>query len=229
MVLRERTAFSVTSQTAVAKQIGFAVGNLRNALKQNDEEALNDIRVGIRRLRIMECLALFVGEAVLTDEPNAGWLYIPGNSGDVILFEDRDDSDPVVAKIEFERLTRRPVFSCRSVSGDVGECLIHQGLKSWFIRLLLNLGCGETVSSSRLMPEAAKQISSVLSDSQLLLRTLTMRSLADPSANFAHHNFVPIRNATRRANIFDGCRCAIPPHFFARQRPPAPDLSSDSL
>jgi T5orf172 domain len=155
-----------------ARQIGFAVGTLRNALKQNDEEALNDIKVGIRRLRVIECLALFVGETVPTDEPNAGWLYILATremSSVLKIGMTTRSVEDRVREINSATGVLVPfgIWRCWRVSDPSrAEKLVHSALIEFRVR-------GDREFFAIDVAEAAKRISSVLSDSQLLLRTLT--------------------------------------------------------
>jgi hypothetical protein len=64
----------------LAKAIGFALSNFRGALRDNDAQAVADIRISIRRFPLEKCFSLFLGKTKIRDEPNAGWIYVLSNA-----------------------------------------------------------------------------------------------------------------------------------------------------
>jgi hypothetical protein len=155
----------------VTKQIGFALANLRIAMKQNDELALSDIRVGTGRLPLAKCLRLFVGELALSDESNAGWLYNLATremSSYLKIGMTTRSVEERVREINSATGVLVPfgIWRCWRVSDPPrAEKLAHSALGEFRVR-------GDREFFAVDVAEAGKIISAVLTDNGLLLRTL---------------------------------------------------------
>ena len=63
-------------QSHISKLIARELTNLRTAVKQSDKGAFSDAHFNLRRLPARTCLAIFLGQAKLVDNPNHGWVYV---------------------------------------------------------------------------------------------------------------------------------------------------------
>ena len=168
---------------AAAKQIGFALANLRIALKQNDELAVSDIRTGTGRLPLAKCLRFFVGELALSDEPDGGWLYVLATremSSYLKIGMTTRSVEDRVREINAATGVLVPfgIWRCWRVADPArAEKLVHSALGEFRVR-------GDREFFAVDVAEAGKVISTVLTDNGLLLRTLA-------DANPAGHAKLP--------------------------------------
>jgi hypothetical protein len=156
---------------SVAKQIGFALGNLRNALKQEDQVALSDIRMGTKRLPILKCLSVFIGATTIIDEPHAGWVYILATREAPSLLKIGMTTRSVEERVrEINSATGVlipfGIWRCwRVLNPSEAEKLIHSALVEFRVR-------GDREFFAVNVAEAGIIISEVLSEHKLVLRTL---------------------------------------------------------
>jgi hypothetical protein len=162
----------------VAKQIGFALGNLRGSLRERDEYALQDIRVGTKRLPILKCLSIFLGLTSINDEPNAGWVYILATREAPSFLKIGMTTRSVEERVREINsatgvLVPFGIWRCwRVMMPAEAEKHVHSALAEFRVR-------GDREFFAVEVSEAGKRISQVLDDAGLSLRTLdNLASLA---------------------------------------------------
>ncbi|WP_175361137.1 GIY-YIG nuclease family protein [Bradyrhizobium sp. STM 3843] len=155
---------------AAAKQIGFALANLRLALKNNDELALRDIREGTKRLQLLKYLRIFLGELAPTHGPGAGWLYILSTremSSYLKIGMTTRSVEERVREINAATGVLVPfgIWRCwRVTDPQRAEKLVHSALDEFRVR-------GDREFFAVEISDAAKTISSVLNESRLLVKS----------------------------------------------------------
>lgn len=60
----------------LSKAIGIALANMRMAARDGDEGGLRQAQKILSEMPVRRCLRLFLGELVLQEEADAGWIYI---------------------------------------------------------------------------------------------------------------------------------------------------------
>ena len=60
----------------LAKTIGEALGEMRMAARDGDENGLRQAQKRLSEMPARRCPRFFLGELAVVDEPNAGWIYI---------------------------------------------------------------------------------------------------------------------------------------------------------
>jgi hypothetical protein len=140
-------------------------------MKQNDEHALIDIRDGTKRLPILTCLSVFVGDAKISEEPNAGWLYILATREAPSLLKIGMTARSVEERVREINsatgvLVPYGIWRCwRVVNPSQAEKLVHSILADFRVR-------NDREFFAIDVAEAGKRISDVLREAGLLTRTL---------------------------------------------------------
>ena len=60
----------------VSRVIAGEIASLRTAIKSNEIAKFQTARINLLRLPTRRCLSVFLGKAGISDEPNAGWIYV---------------------------------------------------------------------------------------------------------------------------------------------------------
>ena len=155
----------------ISRVIAGEIASLREAVKSYEAARFQTARINLLRLPTRRCLSVFLGKAKISDEPDAGWLYILSTR-----------EIPNLLKIGMT--TRSVEERAKEINGStgvaipfgvrrcwritdpaVGERKVHDALKEFRLR-------GDREFFRLSFVDACKEIESVIRDCNLEIRTL---------------------------------------------------------
>ena len=168
--------FTVSAQLGypsrrISRVIANEIASLRESTKSYEAARFQVARINLLRLPTRRCLSVFIGRAKISDEPDAGWVYILSTRDIPDLLKIGMTTRPVEERVkEINGSTGVPIpFGVRRcwrvTTPAVAERKIHKVLSQFRLR-------GDREFFRLSFANACKQIESVIRDCNLEIRTL---------------------------------------------------------
>ena len=155
----------------ISRVIAGEIASLREATKLHEAEKFQTARINLLRLPTRRCLSIFLGRAKISDEPDAGWIYILSTREIPDLLKIGMTTRSVeVRATEINGATGVAIpFGVRRcwriTAPAMAERRVHNALKEFRLR-------GDREFFRLSFVDACKEIESMIHDGNLEIRTL---------------------------------------------------------